>query len=51
MVPFAHGKWLAANVPGAVAHFADDQGHISLVVNALDEILDDLYALANPRST
>ena len=25
-VPYAHGQWLAANVPGAVAHLFDDAG-------------------------
>ena len=41
MVPFAHGKWLAAHVPGARAHLYDGEGHISLV-QQLPRILDDL---------
>jgi pimeloyl-ACP methyl ester carboxylesterase len=41
MVPFAHGKWLAANVPGASVHLDDDQGHLSLW-GRIGEILDDL---------
>lgn len=45
MVPFEHGRWLAAHVPGARAHLFDDEGHISLVVR-LDEILADLKDLA-----
>jgi pimeloyl-ACP methyl ester carboxylesterase len=46
MVPFAHGEWLAAHVPGARAHLYDDEGHISLV-QQLPRILDDLAA--SPR--
>ena len=41
MVPFAHGEWLAAHVPGARAHLYDDEGHVSLV-QQLPRILDDL---------
>ena len=41
MVPFSHGEWLAAHVPGARAHLYDDEGHISLV-QQLPRILDDL---------
>jgi len=44
MVPYAHGAWLAAHVPGAEAHLFDDEGHISLV-GRLEEILTDLVRL------
>jgi len=43
MVPFAHGEWLAAHVPGARVHLYDDEGHISLAAQ-LPRILDDLVS-------
>jgi pimeloyl-ACP methyl ester carboxylesterase len=43
-VPYAHGHWLAANVPGATAHLFDDAGHITLV-NDLEEVLVELLEL------
>ncbi len=45
MVPFAHGRWLAAHVPGARAHLEEGQGHLSLL-SAMPRILDDALDLA-----
>lgn len=45
MVPLAHGRWLAAQVPGAVAHLVDGEGHLSLVTR-LPEMMAELRALA-----
>ena len=42
MVPMAHGRWLAAHVPGARAELRPEHGHVSLAVDSLGEILDDL---------
>ena len=39
-VPFAHGEWLARHVPGVTARLTDDDGHLSLTVNHLDEVHD-----------
>jgi pimeloyl-ACP methyl ester carboxylesterase len=50
MVPFAHGEWLAANIPGARAHLLPGEGHLSLTVSSLDRILDDLLDLAGQNS-
>lgn len=44
MVPFAHGEWLAAAVPGAVAHLEPGQGHLSVNVGRFDQMLDELHS-------
>lgn len=46
MVPFTHGQWLAQHIPKARVHLYRDEGHLSLAVNALDRIIDDLLAMA-----
>ncbi|HET9420197.1 MAG TPA: alpha/beta fold hydrolase [Nocardioides sp.] len=43
MVPFGHGEWLAERLPGAVPHFLDHTGHLSMWERA-DEVLRDLAA-------
>jgi pimeloyl-ACP methyl ester carboxylesterase len=48
MVPFAHGQWLAAHVGGVTAHLVQGEGHLSVVLGALDRMLDELTA-TSPR--
>lgn len=45
MVPYSHGEWLAAHVPGARAHLFEDEGHVSLSAR-LEEVLAELRDLA-----
>lgn len=49
MVPYAHGRWLAAHVPGARVHLDDAEGHMSLIAG-IERILDDLLELAGAPS-
>jgi pimeloyl-ACP methyl ester carboxylesterase len=49
MVPFAHGKWLAAHVPGATVHLYDEHGHLSLTEDHAPAILADLAETARSQ--
>jgi pimeloyl-ACP methyl ester carboxylesterase len=42
MVPFAHGRWLAERIPTAKAHLLPGEGHVSVWLNHLDEVFDEL---------
>jgi pimeloyl-ACP methyl ester carboxylesterase len=46
MVPDAHGRWLAGNVPGAVLRLVAGHGHISLIVTFREGIARELVAAA-----
>ena len=46
MVPPAHGRWLARNVPGAKMIELPEEGHISLIVRHLGEIVGGLAGAA-----
>lgn len=46
MVPYSHGAWLAAHVPGAQAHLFEDEGHISLW-ERISEVLTDLMRIGD----
>jgi pimeloyl-ACP methyl ester carboxylesterase len=35
-VPFAHGEWLAARIPGVRAELTDDDGHLTLTTRHLE---------------
>jgi pimeloyl-ACP methyl ester carboxylesterase len=43
-VPFAHGAWLAARIPGARTELHPEHGHLSLGVARYADVLDDLIA-------
>ena len=47
MVPFVHGEWLIAHVGSACPHLHPEHGHLSLVVDTIGPILDEM--LAGPR--
>ena len=43
-VPVAHGEWLARAIPGAEARIADDDGHLTLLVERIPAVHEWLLA-------
>ncbi|PWJ26665.1 pimeloyl-ACP methyl ester carboxylesterase [Branchiibius hedensis] len=46
MVPFAHGEWLTANVPGVVAHLLPGEGHLSVAIGRAEAMFAELLDLS-----
>jgi pimeloyl-ACP methyl ester carboxylesterase len=46
MVPFAHGQWLAAQLPTARAKLLPREGHLSIAVDKFGEVVGELVARA-----
>lgn len=48
MVPGRHGEWLSERVPGARRHRLGGEGHFSLPLGHVDDMYDELAAMAGP---
>jgi len=50
MVPFAHGAWLADHVPTALRRLHPTEGHLSLGVARVHDIVEDLVTIGSSSS-
>lgn len=46
LCPASHSRWLAERIPGAIAHIEANEGHLSIVLNRIDAMLEELVAVA-----
>jgi pimeloyl-ACP methyl ester carboxylesterase len=44
MVPLAHGRWLTRALPDASPHLLPGAGHISVITDSIDDIIDELLS-------
>jgi hypothetical protein len=44
MVPYAHGRWLAAHIRTACVHLYQEHGHLSLAIDSFPRILDEMLS-------
>jgi pimeloyl-ACP methyl ester carboxylesterase len=47
MVPVGHGQWLAERIPGVASHIEDGEGHLSIGIGSIDQMLQELVNAAN----
>ncbi len=45
MVPFSHGQWLSEHIPGSRVHLDPMEGHMSVRVARMPEMIDELLSL------
>lgn len=48
MVPFAHGQWLSAHVPGAISLLVDGEGHMSILDSHGTQVFAALAEMLKP---
>jgi pimeloyl-ACP methyl ester carboxylesterase len=48
MVPFGHGAWLCDHIPTACRHLHPEHGHLTLAVDSIGPILDELVSPPAP---
>jgi pimeloyl-ACP methyl ester carboxylesterase len=44
MVPYAHGQWLAEHISNVSAHLEPGEGHLSIGLGAIEEMVEELIA-------